>query len=958
VRLPCGNGDTSPRATTSHECAIFDRVEKGAIDGQNAFILRGRTAEIDAAAGAFSRASNAGEGGVVLVLGPPGIGKTAILDALVAEAEERGFIVGRSKADEGDQIAPMAPLLLALRSGKEPLLSDAAFAELAPLRDQPVWLIDRIIGAMEERALQAPVLIVVDDVQWADRLTLSCIRIMPARLTGSPVVWLLAARDGSAHIDALMEARAQDSPRPHVVRLVGLDNASIEAIAHDRLGTPPSANVRQLLHEAAGNPFLAVSLLDGLGDANLTDDGYELPRRLKNGALRRLAPLSECALQFAQAGAVLGRPFALRDAAALLGISAPTDLRGAMDEAVRELVLQHDSGLLSFTHDLVRQAVYDGIAPSFRSELHRLVVTHLVENGASPLDAVPHVLASATFGDHASVSLLVQAAKSVASSLPAVAADIVLPALALLRENDPLWLDVGFTAFTILVDARRERDALVLANRLGRIVSDPERYAAIQAKAAWPLWSMGRAEEMLSRLDEACALEGISEILRAELVSLRALGGSRGEDYAAALAAGRSALDVSRSAGSEIAEATALRALAETSVSDGRFADALQYLRDIRSPAESLKTIRNQILLLQLLDRFDEAAVLLAHAQELVDRGAGILASDVAYARLWREYTAGDFDDGETEALTIIRECDEVHEDTYQVEARLLLGRIAQIQGRYADAERHIALTVADIAGGDETRIVLIAVVTSWLHESRGDYARALPLVREVMHPLRGVRHRWRNQPGWLVLAARCAVRSGDAGLAAEIESWAAGLAERNPDVATFAGSAEQIRGLVRGDVDALHRATKLLERSPRRYLFAYAEADYGLALLANGRRDEGVAMLDRAWERFHALGAMSDAERIQHALAGTGVRRVRKSKSLTGWDSLTATEQSVARLIFQGHTNRSAANVLALSSHTVNSHLRVIFGKFSVNSRVQLMRALMDRLSREEYSRPESSLV
>jgi DNA-binding CsgD family transcriptional regulator len=341
-----------------------------------------------------------------------------------------------------------------------------------------------------------------------------------------------------------------------------------------------------------------------------------------------------------------------------------------------------------------------------------------------------------------------------------------------------------------------------------------------------------------------------------------------------------------------------------------------------------------------------------------VDRGAGIRPSDVAYARLWRDYTTGNFDDGETEALTIIRECDEVHEDTYQVEARLVLARIAQIRGRYADAERHIALTVADIAGGDETRTVLIATVASWLHESQGDHARALPFVREVMHPRRAVRHRWRNQPGWLVLAARCAVRSGDAGLAAEIESLAVGLAERNPDVATFAGSAEQIRGLVRSDVDALHRATKLLERSPRRFLFADAEADYGLALLANGRRDAGVAMLDRAWERFHALGATSDAERIQHALAGTGVRRVRRSKSLTGWDSLTATEQRVARLIFAGHTNRSAANVLALSSHTVNSHLRAIFGKFGVNSRVQLMRALVERLSMEEASRPGSSLV
>jgi len=84
----------------------------------------------------------------------------------------------------------------------------------------------------------------------------------------------------------------------------------------------------------------------------------------------------------------------------------------------------------------------------------------------------------------------------------------------------------------------------------------------------------------------------------------------------------------------------------------------------------------------------------------------------------------------------------------------------------------------------------------------------------------------------------------------------------------------------------------------------------------------------------------------------------VKKSKPLTGWDSLTRTEQRVARLIFEGHTNRSATNILALSSHTVNSHLRAIFGKLAVNSRVQLTRVLMDRLSTEQSSQPETSRV
>jgi len=136
-------------------------------------MLRGRAVEMGAADDALSRAAHAGEGGVLLVLGPPGIGKTALLDALVADAAARGFGIGRSKADEGDQGAPMAPLLRALRSGKEPPLSDAAFPDLTPPRDHPLWSTDRNIGRLDARARPSPVLAFRDAAQWAGRRRLS-----------------------------------------------------------------------------------------------------------------------------------------------------------------------------------------------------------------------------------------------------------------------------------------------------------------------------------------------------------------------------------------------------------------------------------------------------------------------------------------------------------------------------------------------------------------------------------------------------------------------------------------------------------------------------------------------------------------------------------------------------------------------------------------------------------------
>src|SRR6195952_2601445 len=132
-------------------------------------VLRGRSEAMSRALTALRRAARTGQGALVVISGEPGIGKSAVLRSLVEEASRYGFTVGSGKAEQGDQIAPGAPLLVSLRSGPAPLLPGNAFASLAPLYDKPLWLVDRICALLEEAALSGPVLIAIDDVQWADR---------------------------------------------------------------------------------------------------------------------------------------------------------------------------------------------------------------------------------------------------------------------------------------------------------------------------------------------------------------------------------------------------------------------------------------------------------------------------------------------------------------------------------------------------------------------------------------------------------------------------------------------------------------------------------------------------------------------------------------------------------------------------------------------------------------------
>ena len=412
-----------------------------------------------------------------------------------------------------------------------------------------------------------------------------------------------------------------------------------------------------------------------------------------------------------------------------------------------------------------------------------------------------------------------------------------------------------------------------------------------------------------------------------------------------AIAAGQEALEESRRENNADATTLALRALTDASTSDGRYVDALQYVREIDSADDTIGTICQEVMLLQQLDRYDEGRALLARGYALAEGSAPV--SDLVLAQLWLEYTTANFQDAEALALTLVRECDEVHEKTYEVEGRLLLARVAQARGDYVASHRHLELAAEDDnnATSDDTRRMLRLVANAWLCEAEDDVVGALACVREVVHSERGVRHRWRWQSGWLALAARCAALGGDAELGRELAASATALGERNPNVASIVGIGHYARGLATADLAALERAMETFQSSPRPTMLADAQADYGRELLRRGQRRLGVAALKEALQRFESVGAFSDAERAQRSLLAAGVRMHKPPapRAVEGWTSLTKTERRVARLIADGHTNRSAAKELALSPNTVATHLRSVFGKLAVNSRVQLARAMMN---------------
>jgi DNA-binding CsgD family transcriptional regulator len=188
----------------------------------------------------------------------------------------------------------------------------------------------------------------------------------------------------------------------------------------------------------------------------------------------------------------------------------------------------------------------------------------------------------------------------------------------------------------------------------------------------------------------------------------------------------------------------------------------------------------------------------------------------------------------------------------------------------------------------------------------------------------------------------RIAVAVGDQELADVVIEQAERRCELNPNVVSFRAALAQARGLAQGSTTALETAASLFGEGSRPLATASALEDLGRLLAENGEADKATTALDQALEITVQVGASWDAARVRGRLRRLGVRRrvVASKRPKTGWEALTSAEAAVAQLASEGKTDREIGESLFISPHTVNTHLRHIFDKLGVRSRVALTRA------------------
>jgi DNA-binding CsgD family transcriptional regulator len=909
--------------------------------------IRGRADELKVI-GALVTALTQGHGGVLVIEGPPGIGKSRLLTEILALADKGGVRTLFGEAFEYQRTVPFFSLFMATLRADPPIGDADALRRLGGSADLRYWVVHDLADAIDAAAAETPLAIVLEDIHWADNGTLLALRSLATARPDVAVLWVLTARTGAggpAVQETLSVLQRADAA---FVRVAAMSASAVADMVQDAVRANADESLLNMAAKAHGNPFLVSELVGGLGEEGRLNvsggravaTGHGLPRRLGASMQQRLDLLSPGAGEVVRVAAVLPDRFSAGLLAAMLD-RQPASLMAAVEEAVRADLLVEDDEQLRFRHDLLREATRQSLPQSLRRAMERQSASIMLSLGAAPAEVATQLARSAEPGDREAIGALRQAAQSVSHSDASAAADLSKRALDLLPADDADHGSLVAETVELLNRASRYHEAEDLGVAALSEVASPQEEAEIRLRLA--TLNKHSTQRRVEENRRALQLGDISEVTRARHLAWLAYNLMFQKQGEQQRAAANEAAAAAASTGDLESKIMANLTLALLDCGDGYAGRALRLFEELRvlartgdaTAAHDLAAMLYS-LLLAVVGRLDDAAAQITDGTEQARREGNAMALDI-----WTtndgvvQLTAGRLSAARAaiESLPRPRRTGVSEPDMMRM---VVLTEVAArtddrtLLQQMANDARDAYFTGSSVVRRGAAHVLALA---AWQRDDVHDAMRWLGDVTLFEPPI------WPQVLDRVILGARVVSAGGDAGLRARVLQAIDLLERERPAIPLFSGVAGYARGILERDAQALLAAADVLHSLSRPLLYAAAAEDAGGELAHADHPDEAVDQLNAAFDTYMGHEALADARRVGRELRALGVERriVSQPRAKTGWDSLTDSELKVINLIATGATNRDVATQLHLSLHTVKTHVHNAFAKLGINSRAQL---------------------
>ena len=875
----------------------------------------------------------------VLVAGEAGVGKTVLVDAVLEDASDA--LVLRARGEPAETSLEFGVLdQLAARARRRSVPGSRTPLTFRSPIEAGEWLLD----VLASRSRRAPVVISVDDVQWADRASVLALVFAMRRLREERVLLVMTARlgDGPGPPEALV--RLCSEPYGEHLRLTGLAVPDLARLLELHAPGEVRLSVAKRIGEhTRGNPLWATALVAELPPTVLQGgtDALPAPRPFTQMMRNRLAGCTDDTRRVVATVAVLGGRPAGVDVAAVAGVA---DLLAAVDEAVAAgLIRRAGQGpgiTVDFTHPLVAAAVLESVPLAELAALHRCAAA----TASDEAERLRHELIAAAGPDPELAQRAVRRAWEQAARgelVPAAASFLAAAPVCAANDRDAVLLDAAEVALT---GGDVAAAATALSRRSGGADGARAKYLV-----GWLAFTQGRFPPARESLTQAWETAGVAEIgVRAgSALCLGHLELTAGR-YETAVAWAERARDDDPH-GVLGGTATGLRGAALALA--GRAEEGLAGLEWVAHDGDLLPQevhaagVRGYVLV--YLDRFDEARDVLTRCVAAAKRlGHYHLISPAVCHLAELEHRVGAWDVALERAETAIAYTDDFDHGWAVACAFAMAAVVPARQGDWATAECRVRRAI-EAAGrlADEISIAYAATSAVQLAHARGDHEAVLRAAEPLL-PI-APRHR---EPGilqWPELYAEALVRTGRV---AEAEAVVRDVNARAAARGRLSGmsSAARARGLllsVTGDVDgasaSFAAAIEHGEAVGMPFEVALAHALLGEHLRRQERRRAAGQHLDVAAELFTRLAAEPYLARVHRELEACR-RPGRPGRPRVPQAVMTPQEAAVARLVAQGLSNRDVAEQLVVTVKTVEFHLGNLYRKLGVRSRTQLTRALL----------------